>query len=211
MVFTTQHVALSLPTNDQEPLYWCFLSVSEIKNSHLQIQEEVGARCLRKCLWSAASDQIIRNWSFDSYHMHHLQRGSCDTHEEPVNKTKQKVLIEMCRPCVAYSSSGKRVGWSHKPYLACVSVCEMLKMRGDENWIKLCVAAHCREVIRDKHWDAESDLSCWRLSEIGAASPSIPVAQWLEFPNVGLMGCQPGAQPLRRTTHNNKWSKIRPD
>lgn len=88
-------------------------------------------------------------------------------------------------------------------------LCEMLKMRGDENWIKLCVAAHCREVIRDKHWDAESDLSCWRLSEIGAVSPSIPVAQWLEFPNVGLMGCQPGAEPLHRTSHNNKWSKIK--
>lgn len=90
-------------------------------------------------------------------------------------------------------------------------LCEMLKMRRDENWIKLCVAAHCREVIRDKHWDAESDLSCWRLSEIGAVSPSIPVAQWLEFPNVGLMGCQPGAEPLHRATHNNKWSKIKPD
>lgn len=90
-------------------------------------------------------------------------------------------------------------------------LCEMLKMRGDENWIKLCVAAHCREVIRDKHWDAESDLSCWRLSEIGAVSPSVPVAQWLEFPNVGLMACQPGAEPLHGTTHNNKWSKIKPD
>lgn len=87
----------------------------------------------------------------------------------------------------------------------------MLKMRADENWIKLRVAAHCGEVITDKHWDAEADLSCWRLSEIGAASPSVPVAQWLEFPNVGLMGCQPGAEPLHRTSHNNKWSKIKPD
>lgn len=58
---------------------------------------------------------------------------------------------------------------------------EMLKMRGDENLIKLRVAAHCGKVIRDKHWEAESDLSCWRLSEKGAASPRVPVAQWLEI------------------------------
>ena len=114
---------------------------------------------------------------------------------------------EYANPTCDYSTGTVDINHSMHVWL----LCEMLKMRGDENWIKLCVAAHCREVIRDKHWDAESDLSCWRLSEIGAVSPSVPVAQWLEFPNVGLMGCQPGAEPLHRTTHNNKWSKIKPD
>lgn len=116
-------------------------------------------------------------------------------------------LIKLCNPTPCHITKiadlkSQTPVWLH---------CAMLKMRADENWIKLRVAAHGGEVIRDKHWDAEADLSCWRLSEIGAVSPSVPVARWLEFPNVGLMGCQPGAEPLHRTSHNNKWSKIKPD